>query len=73
MKCFFKKKSLQNNVNESGQSSYRKLINWVVWTMLQEWKYCYITKALPASPLENNHFEINYTLGSVASFFHNSH
>ena len=36
---------------------------------LQEWKYCYITKAHPASPLENKHFEINYTLGSVAIFF----
>ena len=41
--------------------------------MLQEWKYCYITKAHPASPLENKHFEINYTLGSVVDFFHNSH
>ena len=70
---FFFKKSLQNNVNESGQSSYRKLINWVVWTMLQEWKYCYIPKAHPASPLENKHCEINYTLGSVADFFHNSY
>ena len=37
--------------------------------MLQEWKYCHITKAHPASPLENKHFEINYTLGSVANFF----
>ena len=41
--------------------------------MLQEWKYRYITKAHPASPLENKHFEINYTVGSVTDFFHNSH